>query len=114
MPPRAEPSQSLRRDRRRPRAVAGSAAARRWTAFLAGVLAILLLAFGAIPALQGLGPASEVRDAIRRSGIDATALFYSESEVACEAAAAMRDARTYSSPDGALSPEPQPPARAPR
>jgi len=65
---------------------------RRWTQFLAGVLAILLFAFGVIPGLQRLGPIREVRDAIQRSGIDATALFYTESDVSSEAEASIRNA----------------------
>ena len=64
--------------------------------FLAGLLVILLFAFGAIPGLQRLGPVCELRDAIRNSGIDATALFYTESDVFSGAEAAIRNAMTYS------------------
>ena len=62
----------------------------RWARFLAGLLLILLFAFGVIPAWQRLGPVREVRDAIRSRGIDATALLYTESEVSGEAEAAIR------------------------
>ncbi len=70
-------------------------AARRWTRFTAGLVLILLFAFVAIPGLQRLGPIREVRDAIRSTGIDATALFYTESEVSSEAEASIRDALKY-------------------
>ena len=70
-------------------------AGRRWARFLAGVVVILLFAFGVIPTLQRLGPVRQVRDAIRRTGIDATALFYTESEVSSEAEAAIRNAMEY-------------------
>jgi len=69
--------------------------ARRWTRFATGLALILLFAFVAIPGLQRLGPIREVRDAIRKTGIDATALFYTESEAASEAEASIRDALKY-------------------
>ena len=67
----------------------------RWARFSAGLLLILLLAFGVIPALQRLEPVREVREAIHNSGIDATALIYSESEVSSEAEYSIRDALKY-------------------
>ena len=72
-----------------------SAAGRRWARFLAGLLLILLFAFGAIPRLQQWGPVREVRDVINNSGIDATALFYTECEVSSEAEASIRNAIRY-------------------
>ncbi|MBC8875159.1 MAG: hypothetical protein H8E44_37535 [Planctomycetes bacterium] len=72
----------------------------RWTRFLTGVLAILLVAFVLIPGLQRLGPIREVREAIQRSGIDATALFYTESEVSGEAESSIRNAIRYSAHGG--------------
>jgi len=63
---------------------------------MAGVLTILLVVFVVIPGLQRLGPIREVRDAIERSGIDATALFYTESEVSGEAESSIRNAIKYS------------------
>ncbi len=71
-------------------------AKRRWVRFLGGVTVILLFAFGVIPGLQRLGPVRRFRDAIGRRGIDATALFYTESEVSCEAEASIRNAIRYS------------------
>ncbi len=68
----------------------------RWTRFLAGVLLIFLFAFGVIPGVQRLGPVREVHEAIQESGIDATALFYTESEVSSEAEASIRNAIKYS------------------
>jgi len=70
-------------------------AGRRWGRFLAGVAVILTFAFGVIPALQCLGPVREVREAIDNSGIDATALLYTESEVAGEAESSIRNAIHY-------------------
>ncbi|MFH1265303.1 MAG: hypothetical protein ABIK89_06205 [Planctomycetota bacterium] len=70
-------------------------APRRWARFLTGLLGIMLFAFGAIPALERLGPAREVRDATRKAGIDATALFYTESDVSGEAEASIRNAIKY-------------------
>ena len=69
---------------------------RRWARFLIGLLVILLFAFVAIPGLQHLEPVREVRDAIQNRGIDATALFYTESEVSSEAEASIRNAIRYS------------------
>lgn len=68
----------------------------RWARFAAGVVVILLFAFVAIPALQRVGPVREVREAIERADIDATALFYTESDVSSEAEAAIRNAMRYS------------------
>ena len=67
----------------------------RWTRFLVGVLMIFLFAFGVIPRVQRLGPVRDVHEAIQKSGIDATALFYSESEVSSEAEASIRNALRY-------------------
>ena len=71
-------------------------AGRRWGRFLASLLGVLVFAFGVIPGLQRLGPVREVRDAIRNTAIDATALFYTESDVCCEAEASIRNAIRYS------------------
>ena len=75
----------------------------RWARFLAGLLLVLLFAFGAIPGLQQLGPVSEVRDVIRNSGIDATALFYTECEESFEAEASIRNAMQYQAHGSGLS-----------
>ncbi|MFV1968321.1 MAG: hypothetical protein ACC628_23090 [Pirellulaceae bacterium] len=71
------------------------ATGRRWVRFLAGLTVILLFAFVAIPGLQRIGPIRDVRDAIENRGIDATALFYTETEVASEAEASIRNAIRY-------------------
>ena len=67
----------------------------RWARFLAGVTAILVFAFAVIPGLQQVGPVREVHDAIQNSGIDATALFYTETEVSSEAESSIRNALRY-------------------
>ena len=69
----------------------------RWSRFLSGVLVILLVAFVVIPAVQRLDPIREVCDAIEEHGIDATALFYTESEVSGDAESSIRNAIQYSS-----------------
>jgi hypothetical protein len=76
-------------------AAGGSGRAGRWARFLAGLLVILLFAFGVIPAVQRLGPVAEVREAIRSAGIDASALIYTESDVSFEAEASLRDALRF-------------------
>jgi hypothetical protein len=73
-----------------------SGATHRWARFLAGLLVILLFAFVVIPGLQHLEPVRQVHDAIQNRGIDATALFYTESEVSSEAEASIRNAMRYS------------------
>ena len=74
----------------------------RWTRLLIGAAAMLLVAFVLIPATQTLGPVREVRDAIDRAGIDASALFYTETEQSFEAEASIRDSLRYSPNDGVL------------
>ena len=81
----------------------GRETARRWARFVGGLAVLLLFAFGVIPALQCLEPVRDVREAIQRRDIDATALFYTESEVSSEAEAAMRNAMRYA-PRGADQP----------
>ena len=71
-------------------------AGRRWARFFAGAALTLLFAFVVVPALQRLGPVRDVGDAARESGIDATALFYTESDVYSEAEASIRNAIQYS------------------
>lgn len=68
---------------------------RRWAMLLAGLAAILLLAFGGIPLFQQLKPVREVREAINRREIDATALFYTESHTSAEAESAIRNALQF-------------------
>ena len=68
----------------------------RWLRFLGGLMAILLFAFVGVPGLQRLGPVAEVQQAIRSSGIDATALFYTETDVSSDAESSIRNAMRYS------------------
>jgi hypothetical protein len=68
---------------------------RRWLRLLGGVAAILVFAFAVIPAIQRLPVVSEAHEAIRKWGIDATALFYTEADVSFEAEASIRDATRY-------------------
>ena len=70
-------------------------AIRRWSRFVAGLLGLLLFAFGVIPALERLEPVREVRDATRRADVDASALFYTESDVSSEAEASIRNTIRY-------------------
>ena len=63
--------------------------------FLLGLTAIMLFAFVVVPLIQRLGPVAEVRDAIRNREIDATALFYTESDISSEAEGAIRNAMKY-------------------
>ena len=67
----------------------------RWVQFLTGLLAIFAIVFGVLPAAQRLGPVRDVHEAIERSGIDATALFYSEIDVSSEAELSIRDALRF-------------------
>ena len=67
----------------------------RWARFLAGVTVLLVFAFAVIPGLQRSGPFREVHDAIHRSGIDATVLLYSETEISSEAESSIRNAIKY-------------------
>jgi hypothetical protein len=60
-----------------------------------GIIALLLIAFGVIPAMQSLGPVREIRSAIQSADVDATALFYSESEHSYEAEASIRNGLDY-------------------
>jgi hypothetical protein len=62
-----------------------------WVRFVLCLSAILLCAFVVLPRLQRVSAVREVREAIRRADIDATALFYTESRSSGEAEAAVRN-----------------------
>jgi hypothetical protein len=62
---------------------------------LFGTMLILSFAFGAIPAVQRVGPVRQIHDAIEQGAIDATALFYTDSDVASDAEASIRNALKY-------------------
>ena len=70
-------------------------AAYRWLKLAVGVSLILLFAFGVVPAFQRLGPVAEVRDAIERSGVDASALFYTENDEFYEATSSLNNAARF-------------------
>ena len=57
--------------------------------------AILLCAFVALPLVQRLGPVREVRSAIHATDIDATALFYTESQASAESESSLRNALRF-------------------
>ena len=57
--------------------------------------AIFLGAFVALPLVQRLGPVREVRSAIQAADIDATALFYTESETSAESESSLRNALRF-------------------
>jgi hypothetical protein len=57
--------------------------------------AIFLFAFVGLPWLQRLGPIREVRNAIHATGVDATALFYTESEASAESESSLRNALRF-------------------
>jgi hypothetical protein len=68
-----------------------------WMKLLLGSIVILLVAFVLIPLAQRIGPVRDVRAAIDRAGIDASALFYTEIETSFEAESSIRDALRYPS-----------------
>ena len=53
---------------------------KRWSALLAGLATIVLFMHGIAPALQNWGPVRAVHTVVREQGIDATPLFYTESD----------------------------------
>ncbi len=53
---------------------------RRWIRLLIGVVALFLFIFVIAPAGQRLGPIGEIHDYIDEQGIDASALYYTDSE----------------------------------
>jgi hypothetical protein len=70
-------------------------AARRWARFAGGACLILLVAFAGVPALQRWKPIAEIHDAVEASGIDATALFYTEAEVSSQAEGSIRNTMRF-------------------
>jgi hypothetical protein len=70
-------------------------AVRRWARFVGSASLTLFVAFVGVPALQRLEPIGEVHDAVQASGIDASALFYTEAEVSSEAEASIRDTMRF-------------------
>jgi hypothetical protein len=56
---------------------------------------LLAFAFVVVPAVQRLTLVREVCDVIHKYDVEATALFYTESEVSCEAEASIRSSLRY-------------------
>ena len=69
--------------------------ATRWAAFLAGCLGIWLFIFVLAPWLQKWGLVHTMHTFIQERDIDATPLFYSESEVSSEAERLLLDAARF-------------------
>lgn len=69
--------------------------AHRWVRFLVGLSLLLAFSFGVVPVIQRLAPVREVCDVIEKYDVEATALFYTESDVSCEAEASIRDSLRY-------------------
>ncbi len=53
--------------------------AARWGRLLAGLVCVWLFMFVVAPGLRRVPPVAEALDCVRERGIDATALFYTES-----------------------------------
>lgn len=81
----------------------------RWLRFFGGLTAILLFAFVGVPGLQRWGPVAEVQQVIRNSGIDATALFYTDIDASNDGESSIRNAIRYAGqsghPSGSARPE---------
>jgi hypothetical protein len=67
----------------------------RWTRLVGCVIAILLGAFVVLPLVQRLSPIREVRSAMQAADIDATALFYTESETSADSESSLRNALRF-------------------
>ena len=68
---------------------------KRWMRLAAGVATIWLLVFVLAPWLQRWGPVGRFHAHVERSGIDATALFYTEIEEFATADVVIRDIMKY-------------------
>jgi hypothetical protein len=68
---------------------------RRWAAFAAGIAVIWAFAFVIAPALQENDMVRPLAEYVRESGIDASALYYTEVQETGEAEMYLRDALTY-------------------
>jgi len=68
---------------------------RRWAALGAGCFGIWLFVFVLAPWLQGFGPVATLHTFIEERGIDATPLFYSESEASSLSERFLLDAARF-------------------
>ncbi len=64
---------------------------RRWGLLLLGLTGLWAFVFLLAPWIEGWEPVGEVCAAVRESGIDATALFYTEVEEVAEAERTLRN-----------------------
>ncbi len=63
--------------------------------FLSGILAFWIFVFVLAPAAQRYGPVKTIHDYVRDHDIDATPLYYTESEEFGVAESYMKDARRF-------------------
>jgi len=75
---------------------------RRWAAFGAGCVCIWLFVFVLAPWMQGWGPVHTLHTFIEERGIDATPLFYTESETSSQAERHLLDAARFAPRGGAI------------
>ena len=73
----------------------GTPSLRDWTKFTAGLLLLMLFAFGVIPWLQSFGKIGEMKDFILENEIDATGLVYTDVEAFSDADISMRNSMKY-------------------
>ena len=72
-----------------------SATFRKWAALAAGIAVIWAFIFVIAPALQKNEMVQPLADYVRESGIDASALYYTEVQETGEAEVYLRDALAY-------------------
>jgi len=68
----------------------------RWLAFVAGLIAIWFFVFGLAPFIQRFAPVNTVHEYIEQRDIDATTLFYTETDEFAEAELYLQNAMSYS------------------
>ncbi|MEE9157714.1 MAG: hypothetical protein V3U60_04925 [Gammaproteobacteria bacterium] len=69
---------------------------RPWAALIGGVLALALFAFVVIPWLNAHGPGNGIISATKSNGVDASALFYTETPEVSEAVNYLGNSSKYS------------------
>lgn len=68
---------------------------RQWAGLMLGVTGLLLFIFVIAPWIQQWGPVNTLHTFVREQGIDATPLFYTESEESSVAEQHLRDAARF-------------------